>query len=93
MLSDKLNSPGSETPADLKIERAGEVLTFALNNPAEGNRVTGAMLDAMLNVLRSEATHSSARVLVIRAHGDVFCTGRERAEAHARLPAAFPMTS
>ena len=37
------------------------------------------MLDAMLNALRSEATNPSARVLVIRANGDVFCTGRERA--------------
>jgi enoyl-CoA hydratase/carnithine racemase len=79
MQSDKLNSPSTETPAALKIERAGEVLSFTLNNPAEGNRVTGAMLDAMLNVLRSEAIKSSARALVIRAEGNVFCTGRERA--------------
>jgi methylglutaconyl-CoA hydratase len=78
MPSDK-NSPSAETLPDLKIERAGDVLTFTLNNPAKGNSVTGAMLDAMLNVLRSEATNPSARVLVIRATGDVFCTGRERA--------------
>jgi len=79
MQSDKLNSPCADTAVGLQIERAGEVLTFTLNNPAEGNRVTGAMLDAMLNVLRSEGTHPSVRVLVIRASGDVFCTGRERA--------------
>jgi methylglutaconyl-CoA hydratase len=78
MPSDK-NSPSAETPAGLHIERAGDLLTFTLNNPAKGNSVTGAMLDAMLNALRSEATHPSARVLVIRATGDVFCTGRERA--------------
>src|SRR6202047_192595 len=78
MPSDK-SSPSAETPPGLKIERAGDVLSFTLDNPAEGNRVTGAMLDAMLNVLRSEASHPSARVLIIRAHGDVFCTGRERA--------------
>jgi methylglutaconyl-CoA hydratase len=78
MPSDK-NSSSAETPPGLKIERAGDVLTFTLNNPAKGNSVTGAMLDAMLNVLRSEATQPSARVLVIRATGDVFCTGRERA--------------
>jgi methylglutaconyl-CoA hydratase len=78
MPSDK-NSPSSDTAAGLTIERAGEVLTFTLDNPAEGNRVSGAMLDAMLNVLRSEAIHPSARVLVIRANGNVFCTGRERA--------------
>jgi methylglutaconyl-CoA hydratase len=78
MPSDK-NSPGAETPPGLKIERAGDVLTFTLDNPAKGNSVTGAMLDAMLNVLHSEATQPSVRVLVIRAHGEVFCTGRERA--------------
>jgi methylglutaconyl-CoA hydratase len=78
MPSDK-NSSSAETPPGLKIERAGDVLTFTLNNPAKGNSVTGAMLDAVLNVLRSEATQPSARVLVIRATGDVFCTGRERA--------------
>jgi enoyl-CoA hydratase/carnithine racemase len=79
MQSEKLNSPSTDTPAGLKIERAGDVLSFTLDNPAEGNRVTGAMLDAMLNVLRSEVSRPSARVLIIRAHGDVFCTGRERA--------------
>lgn len=79
MRSDKLNSPGFQRAAGLKIERAGGVLSFTLNNPVEGNRVTGAMLDAMLNVLRSEAIKPSARVLIIRAEGDVFCTGRERA--------------
>ena len=79
MLSDRLNSPSAETPVGLKIERAGEVLSCTLDNPADGNRVTGAMLDAMLNVLRSEATNPSARILLIRANGNVFCTGRERA--------------
>jgi methylglutaconyl-CoA hydratase len=78
MLSDK-NSPNADTVAGLKIDRAGEVLSFTLDNPTEGNRVTGAMLDAMLNVLRSELTRLSARILIIRATGDVFCTGRERA--------------
>jgi methylglutaconyl-CoA hydratase len=79
MPSDKLNSQSTESLAGLKIERASDVLSFTLNNPAEGNRVTGAMLEAMLDVLRSEAINPSARVLVIRAQGDVFCTGRERA--------------
>jgi len=37
------------------------------------------MFDAMLAELRREATRPSARVLRIRAHGKVFCTGRERA--------------
>jgi methylglutaconyl-CoA hydratase len=66
-------------PAGLKIDRDDGVLTFTLNNPAARNCVTGSMLDAMLRELRSEATTPSARVLRIRAEGNVFCTGRERA--------------
>jgi methylglutaconyl-CoA hydratase len=79
MQSDKLNLPGSDSTAGLQIERNGDVLTFTLDNPAAGNRVTAAMLGAMLTVLRAEVNHPSARVLVIRANGDVFCAGRERA--------------
>jgi methylglutaconyl-CoA hydratase len=61
------------------IDRAPDVLTFTLDNSSHGNEVTGAMFDAMLAELRSEAARPGARVLRIRARGDVFCTGRERA--------------
>jgi methylglutaconyl-CoA hydratase len=70
---------GSNGPTGVVIERAGDVLNFTLNNSEHGNEVTGAMFDAMLAELRQEAAHPSARVLRIRAHGKVFCTGRERA--------------
>lgn len=63
----------------VEIRREGEVLCFTLNNPARGNEVTGPMFDAMLAELRAEASHPSARILRIRARGNVFCTGRERA--------------
>lgn len=61
------------------IQRAPDVLTFTLDNPNHGNEVTGAMFDAMLAELRTEAANPVARVLRIRARGKVFCTGRERA--------------
>lgn len=61
------------------LERVPEVLTFTLDNASHGNEVTGAMLEAMLAELRSEAANPVARVLRIRARGKVFCTGRERA--------------
>lgn len=61
------------------IQRVREVLTFTLDNPSNGNEVTGAMFDTMLAELRSEAANPAARVLRIRARGEVFCTGRERA--------------
>lgn len=67
------------------IERAADVLTFTLDNSDNGNEVTGVMFEAMLAELRAEASKPRARVLRIRARGDVFCTGRERA---GRTPAA-----
>jgi methylglutaconyl-CoA hydratase len=76
---EKIKSSGFPAPAGMVIERAGDVLSFTLDNPGRGNEVSGPMFDAMLTVLRAEASHPSARVLRIRARGKVFCTGRERA--------------
>ena len=66
-------------PQPVLIDRTGPVLTFTLNNPEAGNEVTAPMFDAMIAVLRAEAVMPAARVLRIRARGEVFCTGRERA--------------
>jgi len=63
----------------VEIERAGDVLTFTLDNPSQGNQVTGAMFDAMLAELHQEKSKPRARILRVRAGGPVFCTGRERA--------------
>jgi methylglutaconyl-CoA hydratase len=68
----------SSRPIGVVIERAGDVLSFTLDNPGHGNEVTGPMFDAMLAELRAEAAQPHARVLRIRARGEVFCTGRER---------------
>jgi len=68
------------------IDRTADVLTFTLDNSSNGNEVTGAMFDAMLAELHSEALRPRARVLRIRARGTMFCTGRERA---GRTPAAI----
>jgi enoyl-CoA hydratase/carnithine racemase len=61
------------------IERDGDVVVMTLDNPAAGNEITGAMFDAMLAALRAEAASPRARVLRIRAEGEAFCLGRERA--------------
>jgi methylglutaconyl-CoA hydratase len=63
-------------------EEAG-VLTFTLNNPLAGNEVTGPMFDSMLAALNAQALHPTARVLRLRANGEAFCVGRERAGRHA----------
>jgi methylglutaconyl-CoA hydratase len=67
------------TRLGVRIERAGDVLTFILDNAEHGNEVSGAMFDAMLSELQGEASRPGARVLRIRALGKVFCAGRERA--------------
>ena len=66
-------------PDPVVIDRSGEILTFTLNNAEAGNEVTAPMFDAMIAALRTEATMPMARVLRIRARGEVFCAGRERA--------------
>lgn len=63
----------------VRIERAGDVLRMTLDNAAAGNAITGVMFDAMLAALTAEAARPAARVLHVRAEGDVFCMGRERA--------------
>jgi methylglutaconyl-CoA hydratase len=70
---------GSTAGNGVVIDRAVDVLTFTLDNSSRGNEVNGAMFDAMLAELRKEASKPRARVLRIRARGNVFCTGRERA--------------
>jgi methylglutaconyl-CoA hydratase len=64
---------------DVRIERQSEVLVITLANPAAGNEITGGMFDAMVAALAAEAAEPRARVLRIRAEGEVFCLGRERA--------------
>jgi enoyl-CoA hydratase/carnithine racemase len=87
MISGKpLVSSGAPGGNGVIIERTSDVLTFTLDNSGHGNEVTGAMFDAMLAQLHAESSKPRARVLRIRANGNVFCTGRERA---ARTASGF----
>lgn len=77
-----MSGPASTTshgPAPgVRIEHAGDVLVMTIASPPR-NEITGAMFEAMLDALGREATAPRARVLHIRAEGEVFCLGRERA--------------
>jgi methylglutaconyl-CoA hydratase len=87
MASRKPADAGGSTKGNgVVIDRTADVLTFTLDNSTHGNEVTGAMFDDMLAELRREAAKPRARVLRIRARGDVFCTGRERS---GRTPGAI----
>ena len=61
------------------IAHSDGVLTFTLDAPQNGNEVSGAMMEAMLEALGAAACAPTTRVLRFRANGAVFCTGRERA--------------
>jgi enoyl-CoA hydratase/carnithine racemase len=63
----------------VRIEHQGDVLVMTLDNVAADNEITGPMFEAMLGALQREAAAPRARVLRIRAEGDAFCLGRERA--------------
>ncbi len=87
MTSRKLSASSSPLAGNgVVIDRTADILSFTLDNAIHGNEVTGVMFDAMLTELRKEVSKPRARVLHIRARGDVFCTGRERA---GRTPAAI----
>src|SRR6266481_5502477 len=87
MTSNKLSVASSPRVGNgVVVDHSADVLTFTLDNSSHGNEVTGAMFDAMLAELRKEASKPRARILRIRARGNVFCTGRERA---GRTPAAI----
>jgi methylglutaconyl-CoA hydratase len=86
MASKKTILTASPASRGVTIDRAPDVLTFTLDNSTHGNEVTGTMFEAMLAELHKEAKKPRARVLRIRARGNVFCTGRERS---ARTPAAI----
>lgn len=75
-----MSGPASTTsPAPgVRIEHGGDVLVMTLDHPPR-NEITGAMFEAMLDALRREAAQPRARVLRIRAEGEAFCLGRERA--------------
>ena len=83
MKTNKSSESAANNPPGVVIERSGNILSFALDNPENGNEVTLAMMEAMLSELRAEALRPQARVLRIRARGKVFCTGRERAGGNA----------
>jgi enoyl-CoA hydratase/carnithine racemase len=77
-MSGPASTTGPGSPPGLRIDHGGDALVMTIDNPAR-NEITGAMFDAMLDALGREAAQPRARVLRIRAEGEAFCLGRERA--------------
>jgi enoyl-CoA hydratase/carnithine racemase len=77
-MSEPASTTSHGSAPGIRIEHQGDVLVMTINHPAR-NEITGAMFEAMLEALGREAVQPRARVLRIRAEGEVFCLGRERA--------------
>ena len=61
----------------LIVENEGEVLTLSLNNPEKKNALTSEMMGALSAILEEVENYDSLRVIVIRGHGSVFCSGAD----------------
>jgi enoyl-CoA hydratase/carnithine racemase len=84
------NQRKSDMIANLTVEREGAITKVTFNRPSEGNGFTDDMAQAFVTALDGAASNSA--VVLLRAAGADFCTGRARtpgapppaAEAYAR---------
>ncbi len=61
----------------LIVENKGEVLALSLNNPEKKNALTSEMMGALSAILEEAENYDNLRVIVIRGHGLVFCSGAD----------------
>ena len=61
--------------------KQGDVTILTLNRPDDGNRVSGEM-GARLSELFKVASEDGSKVIVLRANGSDFCTGRDTKGLH-----------
>ncbi len=61
----------------LIVENEGEVLTLSLNNLEKKNALTSEMMGALSAILEQVENYDNLRVIVIRGHGSVFCSGAD----------------
>ncbi|EXJ87209.1 hydroxymethylglutaryl-CoA lyase [Capronia epimyces CBS 606.96] len=62
---------------DYKVERAGPVVQVTLTRPANGNALTGPMVDGLTALYRSLAQDRTVFHIVLAAEGRFFCTGMD----------------
>jgi methylglutaconyl-CoA hydratase len=62
----------------VKFQQVGDVFHVVLNRPDKRNALTRSMLQTLLATLR--ALPASTRLLVLSAHGSVFCAGMDLQE-------------
>lgn len=76
--------------ADQSVQRVHKysengITTLTLNQPERRNSLSMAMLEALSSELEAIATDSETRVMVLAAHGSVFCAGHDLREIREQL--------
>ena len=74
---------------DILIERAGGVLTIALNRPDKKNAITAAMYQEMADAFFEAEKDAAVRAVLIRGNGGSFSAGNDL-EDFLKAPASSP---
>ena len=64
----------------IKISKAGDVLTLVMNRVDKKNALTDAMYAALADAIEGAEQDPEARVILIRAEGEMFCAGNDIGE-------------
>jgi 2-(1,2-epoxy-1,2-dihydrophenyl)acetyl-CoA isomerase len=81
-----LTSPDKTEPTELSgpvsVSRLGGVVTITLNRPERKNALTAEMVRTLTDSVEDAATSDDARVILINAAGDDFCSGIDLVESN-----------
>jgi enoyl-CoA hydratase/carnithine racemase len=74
---------GATAEPQVRVEKAGGVLTVTLARPEKKNALTPEMYAGLTAALRSAEEDREVRVVLLQAEGDAFCAGNDLAEFSA----------
>jgi enoyl-CoA hydratase len=80
MRSENIDNAAGGPEAVLLSDDLGPVRRFTLNRPKALNALSGELIDALSNGLRTAADDDGVRVVVIRGAGRAFCSGYDLSE-------------
>ncbi|MDO8390364.1 MAG: enoyl-CoA hydratase-related protein [Actinomycetota bacterium] len=80
------DTPADRDPStaehDLLVTREGGVVTITLNRPKRKNALTAGMVTGIIEAVRAASDDDDARVIVITANGDDFCSGMDLVQSN-----------
>ncbi|MGC8118940.1 enoyl-CoA hydratase [Marinobacter sp. VGCF2001] len=73
------------TDAPVRVHTEHGIATITLNQPAQRNSLSMAMLESLSGVLTDLGRDGGTRVVVLAAAGKVFCAGHDLREMHEQI--------